>query len=147
MSAVCLKTKRGNFTSACLVTETPVQPIPSQEGAPWDSSHSTPAGSLVLSTKPLPHQISVQPQLCHTLSFPLAFTDTVHPQCTECLGLLGGYKGVSPSLPQQRAVPQPSRALASHALWTTSAKHSATTCAVLSLDQLAADPCLVLPFL
>lgn len=36
MNAVCLKTKRGNFTSACLVTESPVQPVLSQEGAPWD---------------------------------------------------------------------------------------------------------------
>lgn len=32
---------------------------------------------------------------CATLSFALAFTATVHPP-TQCLGLLGCYKGMSP---------------------------------------------------
>lgn len=74
------------------------------------------------------------------------FSDTVHPHAQSVWGSWVATRGWAPSLPQQRAVPQPSRALASHAPWTTSAKHSATTCAVFSLDQLAAHPCLVLPF-
>lgn len=58
-------------------------------------------------------------------------------------GAPGWLQGAEPpACPSKELHP---RALASHAPWTMSAKHSATTCAVLSPDQLAADPCLVLP--
>lgn len=56
------------------------------------TSHSIPRGSPA--HQDTPHPASAQPQLWHTSSFALAFTDNAHPMHmhTECLS---GYSGVS----------------------------------------------------
>lgn len=139
MNAVCLKTKRGNFTSACLVTESPVQPVLSQEGAPWDLQGAWfSAPNHCLTRLQCSHSRATHFHLCW-------LSQVLHIPMHRVSGAPGRLQeGEPPACPSKELHP---RALASHASWTTSAKHSATTCALLSPDQLAADPCLVLPFL
>lgn len=125
----------------------------SQENQPSSSpglhtSHSTPTGSLAPGAQPFPHQTSAQPQLQHSSSFALAFTDNAYPMHRVCLGLLSGYKGVSsqPALAESH-IPARESPGQPHTLDHECKAHSYNLCCSLSPGQLTADPCLALQFL
>lgn len=145
--ACCLKTKRGNFTKCLSCHRAQCSPSPPRREQPGTPVPAHLQGTWFLA----PNHCLTRFQGSHSCAthFHLCrLSQTLYIPMHRVSGAPGCLQGGEPpACPSKKLYPSQAEPWPAVHPWTTSAKHSATICAVFSLDQLAANPCLVLPFL